>query len=119
MIILQLLLASLFDPFFFLSNFSSHPGAFLFASPPEDVRGGWRDFPPALTSPVESAQRHLEYFCIGLAGSISDAVRRNWLALEEKRPIAQDFLVGCFHGTRIYFLVRHLISLRVAKVVEY
>ena len=55
--------------------------------------------PATLLSPIESAQRRLEYFCIGLAGSVSDAVRRNWLALDGSRTNARNAMVNRFVST--------------------
>lgn len=69
-------------------------------SPSGECKEEWRRLPPALASPVESAQRRLEYFCIGLAGSISDAVRRNWLALEEDRTHAKNAMVSYYWSER-------------------
>eukprot|EP00752_Nemacystus_decipiens_P010771 g9583.t2 len=61
-------------------------GVIILASPSGESSRKWRRrLPPTLAAPIESAQRRLEYFCIGLAGSVSNAVRRNWLALDGDR----------------------------------
>ncbi|CAM9992616.1 unnamed protein product, partial [Ectocarpus sp. 12 AP-2014] len=66
-------------------------GIIVLASPTDESKDNWRRVLPAsLAAPVVSAQRRLEYFCIGLAGSISDAVRRNWLALDGNRTNARN-----------------------------
>ncbi|CAM9652718.1 unnamed protein product [Ascophyllum nodosum] len=57
---------------------------------------GWRRLSADLAAQIESAQRRLEYFCLGLAGSVSDAVRRNWLALEGEQKNARNVVVALF-----------------------
>ncbi|CBN77602.1 hypothetical protein Esi_0004_0241 [Ectocarpus siliculosus] len=66
-------------------------GIIVLASPTDESKDKWRRVLSAsLAAPVLSAQRRLEYFCIGLAGSVSDAVRRNWLALDGNRTNARN-----------------------------
>lgn len=67
--------------------------SFIF-SPTGNSRLGWEHLPPNIAAPVASAQQRLEYFIIGLAGSLSDAVRRNWLALDVGRDNAKNAMVG-------------------------
>lgn len=59
----------------------------------ESAKKRRRRLPATLVTPIESAQRRLEYFCIGLAGSLSNAVRRNWLALNGDRTSARNAMV--------------------------
>lgn len=60
----------------------------------ESPRKWRRRLHPTLAAPIDSAQRRLEYFCIGLAGSVSNAVRRNWLALDGDRTNARNAMVS-------------------------
>ncbi|CAN0153209.1 unnamed protein product, partial [Pylaiella littoralis] len=58
-------------------------GVIHLARPQDESEENWRSrLPSALAKPIESAQRRLEYFCFRLTGSVFDAVRRNWLALD-------------------------------------